>query len=195
MSAIPVIFMSPKLYVPISRSNRTWASNKCKASWSKWAWLDTPISTFVIGKSLKYQSHFLVGWFRHGSIIRVIPAGDVISAATVKFDAGTYAISGRPAPSRDYILQMWNGTFYQAIATNVGWSAGVNSNSLNATQQGWIGNVGGNSIFKLLVSDPGAGRSKQMNVEAYENNVNTTVRIYITHAPPFSGQVINILSS
>jgi hypothetical protein len=124
-----------------------------------------------------------------------IPAGDVISAATVKFDAGTYAISGRPAPSRDYILQMWNGTFYQAIATNVGWSAGVNSNSLNATQQGWIGNVGGNSIFKLLVSDPGAGRSKQMNVEAYENNVNTTVRIDITHAPPFSGQVINILSS
>ena len=78
---MPCRVMSENAYRPISRSSRTCASSRCRASWSKCAWVDAPMSVAVTGKSWKYQSQRREGWFRHGSIITLTPFGEVMRNA------------------------------------------------------------------------------------------------------------------
>jgi hypothetical protein len=122
---------------------------------------------------------------------------DVISAATFKFNSGAYTYVGRPAPTKIYNVWIFNGSSYVIMANgaNVVWSKGENSVVLSAAELAFIGNIGGSTIFRITVTDPGVNKSRYMNINAYETSQATAMRLDITHAPATNHtQVINMMS-
>jgi len=112
-----------------------------------------------------------------------IPDTDVISAATFYFTANTYNATTRV--TKIYSAQIWTGSSYVFLtnATNKTWAAGTQTIVLTATEQGYI-NKTGTTNFRIITSDPGSKKYRQMLVNAYETSQATAMRLDVTHAAP-----------
>jgi len=107
---------------------------------------------------------------------------DNISAATVSWNEYTYTASSRL--SKTYNLQMYNGSTYVTISSYTWTSSGtVKTYTLNATQRGYIDKVG-TTDFRITIDDPGVGKFRVFQINAYETSQATAFRMDITHAPP-----------
>mgnify|MGYP003973080745 CR=1 FL=1 len=117
-----------------------------------------------------------------------------IASATVSFTATTYGYTGRPAPSQIFTIWIFNGTGYTQMTngTNVAWNNGTNTIALTPTEIGYINLVPNTTIFRVTVPDPGAGKSRVMQIDAYEKSTTACFRMEIKEP---GGSVIHVMTS
>lgn len=125
-----------------------------------------------------------------------IPAGDVISSATLYYYMDSYVASR--GVTRSFNTQMdttGSGGSYTQIDISTYSAAGWHSIVLTPTELGYI-NKSGYTWFRVTVGNPGTAKSRDFRIRAREHTFGLfKAYMSITHAPPANGQVISICNS
>jgi len=110
-----------------------------------------------------------------------IPEDDIISDGTLYLDENDYTASG--GVSKLYQVQQLRNAYWATIKTLIFTTATTKSFSLDSTSLSYISKTG-YSQFRVVVSNPGAGKKRTFHFKAYETSQANAMRLSITHAPP-----------
>lgn len=105
---------------------------------------------------------------------------ETINKATFKFNSNAYAIVGK-GTTKTYTVGIWTGLIFFPLtnATDKTWSSGLQEIELTPSEIAYI-NTSGNTVFRIITSNPGSGKSRQMSINAYETSQATAMRLDIS---------------
>lgn len=116
------------------------------------------------------------------ALVNTTGAPASIASANVSFTSTLYSVTGgKPLPTQIYHVDIFDGAGYVRLTngTNVAWSSGTNTIALTVAEFAYINAVPGNTIFRIVVPDLGASKSRSMRITARELSITECIRMEI----------------